>query len=377
MRIFVLTRSYPSADDLYQYPFVHRRVLAYRALGHETAVFRFDPAGREGEHTFEGIACETGGVDALTRAAARFAPDVVALHGLSEMLWPAYAALDPALPVHAWLHGTEIPGILRGKLAWIADPVLREENRALLDLRIPFWRGALDPWPANLRIAFVSADSRELMRADLGAVLRDECTTVLHNPIDTQLFAVQQKSPEARFRVLSIRPHHNEGYGNDLAVAAVLMLQQQPWFSQMQFTFIGDGPLFDAIMAPLRALPNVTLRKDFVRQDEIARLHREHGVFLVPTRLDTQGVSRDEAMASALVPVTNAVYAVPEFVDETCAGIAAPNDAGGLAREIAAMVEDPALFLSRSAAAAARVRAQSGHEMIIPCELAWMAEGLA
>jgi glycosyltransferase involved in cell wall biosynthesis len=37
----------------------------------------------------------------------------------------------------------------------------------------------------------------------------------------------------------------------------------------------------------------------------------------VPSRTDTQGVSRDEAMSSGLVPVTNAVAAIPEFVDDT------------------------------------------------------------
>ena len=40
MRILVLTRSYPAPGDLYQYPFVHRRVLAYARAGHEVVVFR-------------------------------------------------------------------------------------------------------------------------------------------------------------------------------------------------------------------------------------------------------------------------------------------------------------------------------------------------
>jgi len=92
----------------------------------------------------------------------------------------------------------------------------------------------------------------------------------------------------------------------------------------------------------------------------------------VPTRLDTQGVSRDEAMSSGLVPITNRVFAIPEFVDESCAGLTDAEDAAGLAREIAAMVDDPTLFLARSAAAAARVRAQSAHGIVIPQELAWM-----
>jgi hypothetical protein len=57
--------------------------------------------------------------------------------------------------------------------------------------------------------------------------------------------------------------------------------------------------------------------------------------------------------------------------------LAAADDVAGLTQGIAEMVETPALFLARSAAAAARVRAQSGHERIIPRELAWMAGGRA
>jgi len=64
-------------------------------------------------------------------------------------------------------------------------------------------------------------------------------------------------------------------------------------------------------------------------------------------------------------------------VDSLCAGLSPPEDFAALAREISAMVENPALFLARSAAAAARVRAQSGHEVIIPRELAWMAGATA
>lgn len=373
----MLTRSYPSAEDLYQYPFVHRRVLAYRALGHDVMVFRFDPVGRKSEHVFEDVTCETGGVAALERALARFGPDVAAIHGLSEALWPAFAAIDPVLSVCAWLHGSEIPGFLRAKAGWVPDPSQRARQFALLEQRIRFWHEVLGQWPAHLRLAFVSRDSRELMRADLGGLLQDARTAILHNPIDTDLFAMRPKLAHDRFAVLSIRPHDSHSYGNDLAVAAVLALRDKPWFARMRFTFVGDGPLFEATLAPLRPLANVSIRRGFLRQEEIARLHGEHGVFLVPTRLDTQGVSRDEAMASALVPVTNAVYAVPEFVDAHCAGLAPADDAAALAREIAAMVEDPALFLARSAAAAERVRAQSGHEVIIPRELAWMASATA
>ena len=244
MRILLLTRSYPAPGDLYQYPFVHRRVLAYRALGHEVAVFRFDPERPSDEHHFDGVVCETGGLDQFRAALARSCPDVVAVHGLSEVLWPACVLVDPAIPVCAWLHGSEIPGFLREKVVQIDDPVRRGEQERLLAGRIAFWRDVMARWPGNLHLAFVSADSRELMRRDLGALLQDARTAVLHNPIDTDLFTYRAKRAADRFAVLSIRPYDSRTYGNDLAVAAILAVRAAPWFGQMRFTLIGDGPLF-------------------------------------------------------------------------------------------------------------------------------------
>lgn len=370
MRIALLTRSYPSEDDLYQYPFVHRRVVAYRALGHEVMVLRL--AAQEGAHGFDGVTCHSVPSSAFAARVADFTPDVVAVHGPDEAMWPAIAALGARWTVCGWLHGSEIPAFFREKANRIADKARRDAALAAVAQRAAFWRQALSPWPEHVHLAFVSHDSIGLMRHDLDDVLRDDRLAVLHNPIDTDLFAGPPKDPAQRFNILSIRPYDSPSYGNDLAVAVVRELADHPRFADMRFTFIGDGPLFDETLEPLRGLANVTIQRRFLRQEEIAALHRDNGIFLVPTRLDTQGVSRDEAMSSGLVPVTNRVFAVPEFVDESCAGLAEADDAAGLAREIAAMIDDPALFLARSKAAAARVRRQSAHGIIIPQELAWM-----
>jgi glycosyltransferase involved in cell wall biosynthesis len=81
-------------------------------------------------------------------------------------------------------------------------------------------------------------------------------------------------------------------------------------------------------------------------------------------------------MSSGLVPVTNAISVVREFVDQETAGLATPDDSLGLADEIWRMVEDPDLYLRRSAAAAERVRRERGHGKIIPMELTLLAEAL-
>jgi len=174
--------------------------------------------------------------------------------------------------------------------------------------------------------------------------------------------------------MLLIRPFDSHTYANDMAVEAIRRLQKGDGAHRLSFTIVGDGPLFEDVLRPLKDLANVSISRRFLTQQEIAEEHRRHGVFLVPTRLDTQGVSRDEAMASGLVPVTNAIAAVLEFTDESCAALARPDDAQGLADAILEMLEKPQLFLERSKAAAERIRSERSNQIVIPRELELLEE---
>lgn len=374
MRILVVTRSYPSAGDLYQYPFVHRRVLAYMRAGHDVAVYRPGAEPEPVEHQFEGVRWRSGDASGLAALADAWRPDVIAAHGFSENMWRALEPLARALPVRAWLHGSEIPDFFRQKALCIANPAGRTAALDAVAGRVRFWDRFLVSKPRRFGLVFVSHSAVELARVDWGDRLRDGDYAVIANPIDTDLFAYHPKTADDRFAILSIRPFDSRTYGNDMTAAAIALLADRVGFERLSFTIIGDGPLFDEALEPIRKIPNVVLQRRFLTQQEIAEEHRRHGIFLVPTRLDTHGVSRDEAMASGLVPVTNAVSAVPEFVDEHCAALAPPDDVAGLADGLWRMVEDPGRFLRRSAAAARRVRAQTGHEIVIPQELALLAQ---
>ncbi|HEX2802897.1 MAG TPA: glycosyltransferase family 4 protein [Sphingomicrobium sp.] len=373
MRIFVVTRSYPAPGDLYKYPFVHRRVVAYRAAGHEVRVFRPDAAQPLSSHDFDGISCWTGGAEALASFAAEWKPDVVAVHGLSEAMWDALAPIASRFPVRAWLHGSEIPAFMRHKSVVLPEP---DRTAALRQVegRCRFWRRLLGDLPARLKLVFVSKASVDLAREDLASVLDEDQYEVVPNPVDTDLFAYREKAADDRYSVLLIRPFDSRTYANDLAVEAIGKLVSRGPSGRLRFTIIGDGPLFDQTLAPLANVPNVSISRRFLRQEEIAREHARHGIFLVPTRLDTQGLSRDEAMASGLVPVTNAIPAVREFVDDRCAALAPPDDSDSLADRIAEMIDRPPLFLDRSRAAAQRIRRERSNAQIIPRELRLLAE---
>lgn len=370
MRILVVTRSYPADGDLYQYPFVHRRVVAYRAAGHEVAVFRPGSEPEPQRYSFDGVDWTAGDPAALAKFVSRWGPDVIAAHGFTESMWDALSPVAGRVPVRAWLHGSEIPEFFRQKAVRIADATAREEAVSGVERRRHFWAAFLPAMPERFGLVFVSHSAVDLARIDWGGALKAGSYSVVPNPIDTDLFAYREKQESDRFSILSIRPFDNWTYGNDMTVKAIQRLAIRPGFARLRFTIIGDGPLFEETLMPLRRFPTVSIRRRFLTQQEIVAEHAGNGIFLVPTRLDTHGVSRDEAMASGLVPVTNHVSAVPEFVDATCAALALPDDAAGLADAVTEMIEDPRLFLARSGAAAERVRSTTGHLIVIPRELA-------
>ncbi|MDS1138365.1 glycosyltransferase [Nitratireductor indicus] len=159
-----------------------------------------------------------------------------------------------------------------------------------------------------------------------------------------------------------------------MTVEAIVYLKDKPWFNDMDFHIVGDGALFEETLRPLQGVENVKIERRFLSQNEIASLHKEYGIFLTPTRMDAQGVSRDEAMSSGLVPITNSVAAIPEFVDEDCGVLVPAEDARAMANGIERLFENPDLFVSLSRGAAARVRNQSAQKIVVEQELSQFIE---
>jgi glycosyltransferase involved in cell wall biosynthesis len=367
-RHLVVSRGYPSYDNLYSYAYVHRRVQGYRHEGLAVDVFRLAD-GNLGFAEFEGVDVAAGGLSDLETALRSNEYASVLVHALDRSLWSVLQAHAKPLRVVAWVHGAEIQPWYRRDFSFL-DARDRERSIQRSDDRMAFWRELLSDWPDNLHLVFVSRHLVREVERDFGIELDPSRYEVIHNHIDEALFEYRPKQPSQRLRVLSIRPYSRPTYANDLVVKAILDLSTEPYFGELEFHLVGDGRLFEQTVEPLRGLPNVLLDQRFLSQRQIAELHAEYGVFLAPTRMDSQGVSRDEAMASGLVPVTTAVSAVPEFVDKSTGFLADAEDWRGLADSIRALYHDPDRFLAMSAAAAARVRAQSGREATLLREVA-------
>ena len=366
----VVSRGYPAYDNLYSYAYVHRRIKGYAAAGVPVDAFRINEDHvRFGE--FEGVDVVSGQLSDLELMIRSNPYRTVLVHSLDRALWSTLKECASDRDILVWVHGAEIQPWYRRDFSFLDDRD-RERGMQRSNDRMAFWHDVFADPPDNVKFVFVSRHlAREAMR-DVGIELDPSRYVVIHNHIDGELFSYTPKPAAQRNRLLSIRPYSRPTYANDLVVNAILDLADEPYFRQLEFRLVGDGRLFDETVEPLRDLPNVLLEKRFLSQAEIAELHKDYGVFLAPSRIDSQGVSRDEAMASGLVPVTNRVSAVPEFVDATCAMLAEPEDWRGIANAIRRLHADPDLFLLLSGAAAARVRAQSGAEQTLDRELALM-----
>jgi glycosyltransferase involved in cell wall biosynthesis/spore maturation protein CgeB len=363
----LLTNHYPSYSDLYRNAFVHSRVRAYRQRGAQVDVFRLREDEAVSYAEFQDVDVITGSSEALQGMLASGRYQHVLVHFLSPAMWDVLKHY-PEIRIVIWVHGAEIQPWHRREYTY-QNEVERAKAQRDSEQRMAFWRGILNPLPPNLRLVFVSRYFAEEVMEDLGFRLPDSAYSIIHNPIDTDLFSYQPKPVVQRKKVLSIRSFASPKYANDLSVAAILEVAKSAEFQGMEFRLIGDGPLFESTVAPLQGLCNVTIERGFLQQGRIAELQHEYGIFLSPTRWDSQGVSRDEAMAAGLVPVTNAVAAVPEFVSEDCGILAPPEDAKAMASGILRLVRDPELFRAMSRAAAERVRCQSAGFLITPQEI--------
>ncbi|MGQ4660285.1 glycosyltransferase family protein [Lysobacter sp. F6437] len=364
----VLTNIYPSPAHLYRNAFVHRRVASYREAGLPADVFVFNERTRPHAYEFEGVDANVGGSHQLHAQLAAGDHESILIHFLDPGMWTVVRERLGDTRVMVWIHGSEIQPSHRRDFNYTTDEE-REAARKASDVRTAFWREVFGCRHPNLHFIFVSDHFAAEAMHDVGVALAREQYSVIHNFIDADLFQYREKPPEQRFKVLSIRPYASRTYANDLSVKAILALRDHPLFERMTFHLVGDGVLFDETLAPLDGLANVHIQRGFLSQAKVAKLHREYGIFLAPSRMDSQGVSRDEAMASGLVPVTSAVAAIPEFVDDSCGVLAPPEDWEGLAKGIALLAEDADRFHSMSREAAARVRRQSGRAQTLGAEI--------
>ena len=373
-KLLVICNAYPSEQALYRNGFIHRRVKAYKEAGLDVEVFyNHEPVQQAYEYEFDGVRVTVGNEGALELHVASNDFDGYLIHFAEPQRIRPLQKLNVKKPVIVWVHGFEAEAWYR---RWFNFINTSEDIKAALEKKDTYYLKQNAFFhdlmtQEELNVSFVNVSKwfqKYVVEPDNGAEFRN--STVIPNLVDEEVFPYREKEDKKRFNILSIRPFASLKYANDQTVGAILELSKRPYFKALSFTICGSGPMFDQTVEPLRQFDNVKLENRFFTQEEIRDLHAEHGIFLSPTRFDSQGVSMCEASSSGLVTISSEVAAVPEFIEHRVSGLLAqPESINDLADLIEELYFDAELFQRLSKQGSLAMLEKCGRKATIGAEV--------
>ena len=375
----MICNAYPSYGSLYRNGFIHRRVKGYQEQGVTVEVFyNHQPVGTPYTYEYDDVKVTVGNDEALEAVVSESSFDIYLVHFAEPSRITPLRRARVSQPVVVWIHGFEAEAWYRRWFNFLDSPgqarELLERREKYFSTQNEFFHDLANDQSLDVHFVNVSEWFRTMIVEPDNRVDMSDSVTI-HNFIDTDLFKYEEKTTSDRLSILSIRPFASYKYANDQTVEAICELSKRPFFNELEFTVCGEGRYFPETVAPLRSFSNVKLVNKFLSQTEVYKLHREHGVFLAPTRFDSQGVSMCEAMSSGLVPVSTATAAIPEFVDDRCSGLlAAEEHSVGLADAIEELYFDPEFFQELSSSASVAIQNKCGKTATIDKEIELMRE---
>lgn len=372
MKYLLITNAYPSEDKIYSNAFIHRRVKAYQQAGLDievvvmTTKVRFDAV-------YDGVTVKFLDEFQLADYVNGHPFHKLLIHFMNLKMFQALKMMHTVPPVIIWMHGFEAEpwfsryyNFLSSKQSFL--DVMERKDSYYEEVKEMFL-ALMDKDLYDATFIYVSKSYKEkYVDPYLGKV--PDQYHIIHNPINESLFPYRQKKPEHRFNICNIRPYTAKNYANDITRDVIIGLSKKKYFDELTFELHGDGPLFDDITKPLQKFSNVKLNKAFVQQHEIHEIHARNGIYLGPTRHDSQGVSLCEAMSSGLVPISNDIGAIKEFILDNETGLVSDrDDVAGMIELIDFLVNHPDVFLRLSHNAAQAIRRLTGEGMITRKEL--------
>lgn len=374
LKLLVICNAYPSKADLYRNGFIHRRVKEYQDNGADVEVFyNHQPVTEPYEYEYDSVTITVGDDVALYEKVMREKFDAFLVHFAEPSRIEPLIRAEVQSPTFVWIHGFEAEAWHRRWFNFVQSPSLMGEalrkKTDYYEKQNAYLGYLIRERPLDMTFINVSDWFKTMVvEPDLNVGFQGDY--VIPNFIDDQMFRYRRKTSSDRLKVLSVRPFASYKYANDQTVEAIRILSERPYFDELSFTIVGDGRLFSELTAPLGKFQNVKVQKRFLSQEEISELHAKHGIFLAPTRFDSQGVSMCEAMSSGLVPISTDIAAIPDFVTDGETGLLAPPESPlALADAVEELYFDSDLFRKLSVEAASSVREKCGRQSTTGREL--------
>lgn len=324
-------------------------------------------------YEYQGISVSRFGsrIDLVNRI-SELAPDLLCYHFIEGWMIDGIVRKFN-MPQVVWVHGTEALGWYRRLFNIDSLGLVGFVKYAIVNcIQLMHFNQLVRYSNCNrsVKLVFVSNWMRRV--AEVDSFSKSLNFETIPNPIDDLLFSYNEKIESDRKKILLLRSFDSKKYATDIAIEAILLLAKRPFFNDLSFTICGKGKFFDSQTRLLGGMRNVKIVNSFFDNNDIPAIHKEHGIFLCPTRQDAQGVSMCEAMSSGLVPITSDNTAIPEFVDDGISGFLTKSS-----HQISDRIEDlyyrPEFFLEMSRAASRKVRKNCSSENVIKRELSLLS----
>lgn len=163
-------------------------------------------------------------------------------------------------------------------------------------------------------VRWIFDDERTRHRSEELTGIKFKNSVIIPKNINAIRFCAVKKTQEHRKKILIIKDFDGDAtHAVDTDVRTVLELAGRKFFSDLEFSIYGDGPLHDMLLAPLAGLPNVRVYKKTVTSDEAPAIFAENGIFLCASRYGKRPVLATEAAISGCAVID------PNFLKGSCA----------------------------------------------------------
>lgn len=316
----IVSNGYPSYSNIYQNGFIYSRVKDYANNNVFAPCFKLST--KFTNYEFEDTNCFESDVLTIIEILRLLNFKYFEVHFLDARMKDIIHSCSRKCII--FVHGYEAQNITKRRPFLIQEKDIELDKLKTLNKQKIFSEVITYE---NVYLNFVSNWQVEVFNEDINTLKLPFKYSINPNKIDMDKFSFKVKD-FTKLKVLSLRPFASTVYANDITIGAILKLSEKDYFNEIEFTICGDGILYNEQTKELasKKFNNVKFINNFFSHEEIKALHDTHNIFVCPSRTDTQGVSRCEAMSSGLVTIGTSVDGVPEFNNKKSGYLIENND---------------------------------------------------
>jgi glycosyltransferase involved in cell wall biosynthesis len=192
---------------------------------------------------------------------------------------------------------------------------------------------------------------------------------VIPNGLDVETFTPRGPVSQVR-RVMTVANLRREK-GHDVLLDAAAIVSRE--FPDARFDIVGAGPELEALEARAECLGLTGVVSFAGYSDNVAARLETADLFVLPSRSEAFPNAVLEAMATGLPTIASAVGGLFEVIEHQQSGVLVPpDDPRALAREISALMADPAKAARLGAAARAQAQTFSFARMVAAFERVYL-----